>query len=338
MKSDKFTEFSLIEKIKKNIRRYNKDVYKGIGDDAAAVKAAKDKYLLYTCDALVSGVHFSQKYASAYQVGQKAAAVNLSDIAAMGGIPKHFLVSLFLPIGISEKFINELYKGILNECRKFDVDVIGGNIARNNKLIVDLFLTGEASFPKPLLRGGAKPGDLVLVTGTLGDSGAGLKILQNPNLKISAEDKKFLILRHLSPTPRVQEGQIIAKSERANAMIDISDGLSSDISHICKESQVGVKLYTDKIPVSDSLRVAAEVFGIPTLDLALNGGEDYELCFTVPAKFAPIITSEIEKSVGTKVTIIGEIAPQKQGRVLIDKGGKESPLNVKGWDHFDITN
>jgi thiamine-monophosphate kinase len=167
-------------------------------------------------------------------------------------------------------------------------------------------------------------GDLILVTGNLGDSAAGLKLLQNPQLNIPERDKKRLISRHLTPTPRIKEGMIIAKSKKATSMIDVSDGLSSDLGHICDESQVGVKIYLEKLPVSDGVNK----------EIALNGGEDYELCFTVPIKYANYIFHEFKKKLKTKVTIIGEIIPKKQGRWLIDDKGEKFPLKAKGWDHF----
>ena len=318
------SEFLLIDRITNKFRKYKGDVYKGIGDDCAVIKSNKDKCLLYTCDSLVSGIHFSEKYSSPYQIGRKVTAVNISDIAAMGGKPSHFLVSLFLPEGTTEKFIDELYKGLTEEGNLYDIDIIGGNIAKSNQFIIDLFLVGEVPCQNLLLRSGAKVGDLVLITGNLGDSAAGLELLQNPKLNIPERDKKRLIFRHLTPTPRIKEGMIIAESKKATSMIDISDGLSSDLLHICEASQVGVKLFTDKIPVSDSVKI----------DLALNGGEDYELCFTMPAKYASGFSHKLEKETATKVTIVGKIIPQIQGRWLINGAGKKFPLIAKGWDHF----
>ncbi len=323
MKSKNLSEFSLIDRIAKKFE-YKNDVLKGIGDDTAVIKLNKNKYLLYTCDSLVSGIHFSEKYSVPYQIGRKAAAVNISDIAAMGGQPNHCLVSLFLPKGTTKKFIDELYQGLTEECRLYDIDIVGGNIAKSNQFIIDLFLVGEVFPQNLLLRSGAKVGDLVLVTGNLGDSAAGLKLLQNPQLNIPERDKKRLISRHLTPIPRIKEAMLISKSKKATSMIDISDGLSSDLLHICQASQVSVKLFVDKIPVSDSVKI----------DLALNGGEDYELCFTMPAKYASDFSHKLEKETTTKVTIVGEIIPQIQGRWLINSTGKKFPLKAKGWDHF----
>ena len=242
----------------------------------------------------------------------------------MGGKPNYFLVSLFLPENTTEKFIDELYQGLAEQCHLYDIDIVGGNIAKSNQFIIDLFLIGEVSHKNLLLRSGAKVGDLVLVTGTLGDSATGLKLLQNLKLNILEKDKKKFISRHVTPIPRIKEGMIIAETKKATSMIDISDGLSSDLLHICEASHVGIRLYIDKIPFSEGVKI----------DLALNGGEDYELCFTVPPKYASDISQRIEKKMTTKVTIVGEIIPQIQGRWLINNKGEKIPLKSKGWDHL----
>lgn len=295
-----FTEILLIKNISRNIRIHNKSVLKGIGDDAAVVKKDKNTFSLYTCDSLVSGVHFSEKYFFPYQIGRKAVAVNLSDIAAMGGIPKHILVSLFIPKGTTEKYIDELYKGLIDECKKFNVDIVGGNISKCNQFIIDIFLTGEVNSKNVLLRSGARIGDVVAVTGNLGDS---------------AKSKYRLM-----PIPRVMEGILLGKSRMVTSMIDLSDGLSSDIQHICDESKVGVEIFLEKLPVSKGVKKIT----------ALNGGEDYELCFTTSSKNV----SHLSKLLKTKITVIGKITTLKKGRWLIDKYGKKTKLISKGWDHL----
>lgn len=303
MKKNKLTEFFLIHKISRKFKKYRNGVIKGIGDDAAVVKQSKNKYSLYTCDSLVSGVHFSKEYFSPYQIGSKAVVVNLSDIAAMGGKPKHMLVSLFLPKDTAGKFIDELYKGLADECKKYNVDIIGGNISKSNQFIIDIFLIGEVIPKNLLLRSGAQVGDAVMVTGTLGDSA---------------------ISKHLTPIPRVREGMLLAKSGMVTSMIDISDGLSSDIQHICDESNSGVKLFLENLPVSN---------GVEKLT-ALNGGEDYELCFTTPLKNVLYLSKLLKKKTGTEITVVGEITTSKKGRWLIDKNEKKIKLIAKGWDHF----
>lgn len=297
---NRFTENSLIKNISRNIRIWNKNVFKGIGDDAAVVIKDKDTYSLYTCDSLVSGVHFSEKDFSPYQIGRKAAAVNLSDIASMGGNPKHILVSLFLQKKTTEKFVNELYKGLIDECSKYNVEIIGGNIARSNQFIIDLFLTGEVISKNLVLRSGAQVRDAVVVTGNLGNNASKLY--------------------RLIPIPRVKEGILLGKSGLVTSMIDISDGLSSDIQHICDESKVGVEIYLEKLPVSKGVEKIT----------ALNGGEDCELCFTA----SPENILKLSKLFKTKITVIGEIISSKKGRWLIDQKGKKNKLIPKGWDHF----
>ncbi len=297
------SEFSLINRIAKKFPKYNHDVVKGIGDDTAVIKINKNKCLLFTCDAQVSGEHFLEKYSSPYQIGRKAAAVNLSDIAAMGGVPKHILVSLFLPKRTTEKCIDELYRGLTDECKKYNVEIIGGNIAKSNQFIIDIFLIGEVIPKNLLLRSGAQVGDAVMVTGTLGDSA---------------------ISKHLTPIPRVREGILFAKSGMVTSMIDISDGLSSDIQHICDESKVGVKLFLEKLPVSN---------GVEKL-IALNGGEDYELCFTTSFKNISYLSQLLKKKIGVEITVIGEITASKEGRWLIDENGKKIKLVARGWNHL----
>ena len=334
MKIKKLSEFSLIDRISHRFNKYGKDIVKGIGDDAAVIKFNKNTHLLYTCDALVSGVHFNPEYSTPYEIGRKAAAINISDIASMGGKPKYLLVSLFLPKNTTEKFIDELYKGLNKECDLYDINIIGGNISRNNRFIIDLFLVGEVSSDRVLFRSGAQVGDMVLVTGTLGDSAAGLKLLKNRQLNISQLEKKRLVSRHLTPSPRIREGAVISQLKKANSMIDISDGLSNDLSHICDESKVGTRLFIDRIPVSDAAKKVAKLTGRSFIDLAINGGEDYELCFTVPKRYADNISRHIEKETSVKVTIIGEIIPKLQGRWLINNQGEKFPLTPKGWDHL----
>lgn len=294
------TEVSLIKNISRKIRIQNSNVIKGIGDDAAVVKKNKNIFSLYTCDSLVSGVHFSEKYFSPYQIGQKAVAVNLSDIAAMGGVPKYMLVSLFIPKDTTEKNTDELYKGLIDECKKFNVDIIGGNISRSDQFIIDIFLVGEVHSKNVLLRSGAQIGDVVAVTGNLGDSA----------------NSKY----RLMPIPRVMEGILLGKSGMVTSMIDLSDGLCSDIQHICDESKVGVKLFLGTLPTSKGVEKIT----------ALNGGEDYELCFTTASKNV----FQLSKLLKTKITIIGKIIAAKKGRWLIDGKGKKTKLISKGFDHL----
>lgn len=324
MNKDNISEFAIINRISKMFPKYKKSIIKGIGDDAAVIKINKNKYLFYTCDAQVSGEHFLEQYSSPYQIGRKAAAVNLSDIAAMGGTPKYLLVSLFLPKLTTEKFIDALYEGLSEECKKYNVNIVGGNISKSSQFIIDIFLTGEVSSKNMLFRSGAKVGDAVVVTGTIGDSAKGLQLLKQNKKKYSSQDKQF-IAKHQLPIPRVKEGLILAGSGMVNSMIDLSDGLSSDIQRICDESKVGVKLFLEKLPVRKSVE----------MNSALNGGEDYELCFTTRIKNVKYLSDLIKKRTGQKITVIGNVLPLKDGRWLIDKSGNKRSLISKGFDHFN---
>lgn len=273
----------------KKLPPYGSDVVVGIGDDAAVIKMDKGRYLLATCDSLVEDVHFKSELITPEQLGRKLVAINVSDIAAMGGVPKHLLVSLVIPKNTPDQFVDRLYNGISKACKKYGVGVIGGNMSRGEKLVIDGFLIGEVDQKQLVTRKGAKAGDVVLLTGALGKRG-----------KV--------------PTARVAQGRIIATY--ATAMIDISDGLSSDLSHICEESSVGVRIFSEK------------------LTLALHSGEEYELCFTAKPKDAAAIIKAVEEKTGTKVTVIGEIIDKKEGCWIVNKQGKKTKLKKEGWDHF----
>lgn len=299
----KLTEPNLIEKISKLFPIKRPDVIKGVGDDCAVIKSSYSKYLLYTCDSQVEDVHFTRSVITPEQLGIKSVAVALSDIAAMGGKPLYILLSLFLPKNFNG--IDQLNKGIAKAAKHYEVQVIGGNISKSEKLIIDVFVIGEVERKKLILRNGAKPGDVVFVTGALGNAASLLS------------QKKYF-----EPRARIREGSIIA-SLGATAMIDISDGLSTDLSHICDESSVGVEIFEEKI-----LR------GKNSFEQALNGGEDYELCFTAPKKLARKIIERVQKETGTKVTIIGKITKKEKGRWIVFPNRRKNKLEPKGWDHL----
>jgi len=327
-------EFGLIERIAARLPRYRQDVRAAVGDDVAVLALDAENYLLATCDVQVEGVHFLRKSITPYRLGRRAAAINLSDIAAKGGTPEHFLVSLALPGALEVDWVEELYEGLGKEATAYGADIVGGNLSRTDgPVVVDAFLLGKVKVEEVVLRSGARAGDVVLVTGSLGGGAAGLALLDRGEAGLSAEYKGVLE-GHLVPTPRVKEGLAIARSGRATSMIDVSDGLSSDVGHICDESRVGVRLLAERLPLSSGVRSVAEVTGRTDWALALQGGEDYELCFTVPPEAEEEVAGRVAEEAGTPVTRIGEILPRDEGRWVVLPEGSEIPLVATGWDHF----
>ncbi len=329
-------EFGLIERISRLLPPYLKDVMVGVGDDVAVVETEGDNYLLLTCDIQVENTHFLPS-ASPHQLGRKAAAVNLSDIGAKGGKPLHFLISLALRAETPVEWADNFYQGLVEEASRYGADIIGGNLSSiQGPQVVDIFLAGQVRKDRLLLRKGARPGDLILVTGQLGDARGGLLLLTQENLKekIDPQKAKDLIQAQVTPTPRVKEGQIIAHSGKATAMLDISDGLAQDLLHICQASEAGARIWADRIPLSSALGNLAQFMEIPPWKLALEGGEDYELCFTVPEAHAQEVSQRIEEATGTRVTVIGETLQPQEGQWVIPPRGEKEPLNQKGWNHF----
>ncbi len=327
-------EFGLIDRIARSLPPPGEGVIVGIGDDVAVLRSS-DRYTLATCDIQVEGVHFLGDKISPYQLGRKVVAINVSDIAAMGGIPRYLLVSLVLPKETEVEFVDGLYEGMREECSRWGAEIVGGNMAHSpDGIIVDLFLLGEVEPERLLRRAGARVGDRVLVTGTLGDSAAGLALLLRPETLCPDVHRDVVLRRHLTPTPRLAEGRAVACSGLATAAIDVSDGLASDIGHICEMSGVGVRIRADALPISDAARAVAEAIGADPLEWALFGGEDYELLFTAPADRAPELARQVQEETGTPVSIIGEITPAGEGMTLLRADGVAQPLRKGGWDHF----
>lgn len=326
MKLLELGEIGFLKKIEAFLPLSDKSVLIGIGDDAAAVKVTKGKTLLATTDLLTEGIHFDLRYISFYQLGAKALLVNISDIAAMAGIPKYALIAIAVPDSIKAEDLNELYMGIKKTALYYNVSIIGGDTSGSkNGLTINITLLGEIQEGLIVRRSGAREGDKIFATGTLGDSSAGLELLKK------GKRKGFLINRHLKPTPRIKEAYFIAKNRFATSMIDVSDGLSTDLNHICEQSRVGAVIYEDKIPLSKELK-KAELKKAP-LGYALSGGEDYELLFTVKKKNVKNIYNAISRS-RLSATMIGEITERKRGILLVDRKGSQMPLLPTGFNHF----
>jgi thiamine-monophosphate kinase len=331
-----FTEDELIEVIRRLLAEDTPGVVLGLGDDAALVEMGSHLGIL-TADMLVEGIHFNRETVSASDVGYKALAVNVSDVAAMGGSPRYGLVSLALPEDVEASWVVELYGGLRDAAAEYAMAVVGGDTSRSDRLVVSVAVTGEVARGGAVTRSGAKPGDRIVVTGGLGASAGGLKLLQAPPhdvaQAVSTEWGRSLVQTHLRPAARVGEGQTLAQSG-ATAMMDISDGLAKDLGRLCEASGVGATVILADVPVALSLKELADV--IPEVDplmLALEGGEDYELLASLPPTAVRRAGSKLAERFGTQLTNIGEIRAE-HGLVALDPDGNESPLEPRGWDHF----
>ncbi len=328
MKLSSLGEFGLIERIRKMTSRRSSSVLIGIGDDAAALKISSAKILLATTDMLLEGIHFDLSYTDFYSLGWKSAAVNLSDIAAMGGLPRFCMTSLGIQHSVSAEHIRDFYRGLGSVLRANGTSLVGGDTCSARKdFVVNVMVLGEAGKTELRTRAEARPGDRIFVTGKLGDSAAGLELLKAGSKRGGSVISR-LIQKHLRPEPRVAWGRKIALSRCAHAMIDISDGLSSDLNHICEQSGVGALIAAEKIPLSQQLRKASVYLRNPPLHYALSGGEDYELLFTVPpGKIGKL------QMLGLPVTEIGEITRAR--KILIAESRcKTKPFKPAGFDHF----
>ena len=333
MKFNKIGEFGFIESIKKECITSLKDVIKGIGDDCAVFGHYSGRVFLFTTDMLVEDTHFLKGNITPYQLGWKTIAVNLSDIAAMGGRPLFLLISLAIPAEMNVELIQDFYKGMKDICEHYEVNILGGDtVASPDKLVISVSLIGDAKENEVLYRSGARPGDRIYVTGNVGDSSAGLKILKNEISPPKSIASHFIKI-HNEPKPLIKTGRIIAASRLASAMIDLSDGLLSDLGHICKESRVGAMLFKKKIPISSELKLLASRVKLNPIDLAFSGGEDYLLLLTVPK--AKIKGFEIlYKDKGSSpLYLIGEIREEKGVRMVNDDGSIEE-IRIRGFNHF----
>lgn len=324
MKVAELGEFGLIELLAEIVSsaKPSQPLLIGIGDDASAWQTEK-AISLATTDTLVQGVHFTAE-ADWNELGWKAMAVNLSDIAAMGGVPQYALVSLSLPGEIEVEKVKDLYYGMRQAGEEFVVTIAGGNITKSPTTVITVTLLGKALNEAILTRSTAKPGEKILVTGYLGSSAGGLRALTQ-KLNLEPEAMSFLRQAHLKPKPRVSEGQVLFR-QGVKTAIDISDGLLADLNHLCQASHVGARLRIDWLPIHP---IVKRIFPQDSIDLALAGGEDYELLFTAP----PEIINRVTESLGCPVSVIGEII-EGEGINLIDEEGRPFPQVERGWEHF----
>lgn len=325
-------EFGLINHLTRHMRSYDSAVVLGIGDDAAVFRADGDSFILITCDMLIEGRHFLLDKIKPEDLGYKALAVSLSDIAAMGGMPRHAVISAGWPDYVDLAYTEQLYTGIRETAEFYGVNILGGDTVKAPQLVLDVTVLGESKRP-PVTRTGARPGEVLAVTGRVGASAAGLDLLLAGDVGHDLPDEvcRRLITAHVRPVPRVREAAVLAESG-ATAMIDISDGLAGEINHICSGSGTGAVFYADALPVDGDTRLAAEKLEKDWLQWALFGGEDYELLVTLP-EAGVLAAREALGGMGVGFTVIGEITEKRHGIQIVSKAGT-APLQSGGYNHF----
>ena len=328
-------EFGLIDRLTDQIRIKNASTLVGVGDDAAILNYP-DKKIVVTTDLLTEGIHFNLMYVPLKHLGYKAVVVNLSDVFAMNATPRQITVSVAISSKFSLEAMEELYSGIHLACEKYGVDLIGGDTTSSlTGLTISVTAIGEAKEEELVYRSGARVNDLLCVSGDLGGAYMGLQLLErenevfkvNPTSQPQFEGYDYILQRQLKPEARGDIKELFNTLKiKPTSMIDISDGLSSEILHLCKASKVGCKLFEEKVPLDGQTKQFAEELNINQLVAALNGGEDYELLFTVPLECYDLIKKEFD------ITVIGHITPETEGANLITTGGSVIPLQAQGWN------
>lgn len=335
-------EFGLIDRLTRDFKLTNPSSLKGVGDDAA-VMFYGEKDVLVTTDLLLEGIHFDMRYVPLKHLGYKAAVVNFSDIYAMNGTPRQITVSLGISSRFTTEHIEQLYSGLRLACEQYGVDLVGGDTSASvTGLIISITCLGDVEKGEAVMRDGAKPTDIICVSGDLGAAFMGLQLLEREN-RLAADSgkpdftpdfagKEYILERQLKPEARRDIISILReKGIRPTAMMDISDGLSSELLHICKASDVGCRVYEDKIPIDYQTALMADELHMSPITAAMNGGEDYELLFTVP------LTDHRKVEFINGVREIGYITKPELGACLVTPGGSEIPIRAQGWNAFDNT-
>jgi thiamine-monophosphate kinase len=321
------SEEELIERVRRRFPRDATGVTVGIGDDAAVVRPNRSADWIVTTDAFLENVHFLRKIHPPKSVGYKALARATSDLAAMGARSRFFLLTLAIPDACAKKWLNDFLDGMARAARRFGLVLIGGDTTKYPSVLINLTVIGEADPGQPVLRSGARPGDAICVSGRLGEAEMGLQLIQR---RLHRKGRWHGILKkQLYPEPRLALGRWLAEHRWATAMIDTSDGLSTDLGHICDASGVGAKVFAEKLPL---VKVPPDLQGqgLDPLRLGIDGGEDYELLFSMPKRLASRLPREVA---GVPITMIGEITREKR-ICLIDSSGGSRPLTPGGWDPF----
>jgi thiamine-monophosphate kinase len=342
MRLSQIGEFGLIDRLRKQLVPLDRQVVVGPGDDAAVVRTTAGNLILLTADALVEGVHFDRRIHDFRQIGWRAMVANVSDIAAMGGRPRHALISIGLPDDVAVEEVEEIYRGMGAVAREYGCDIVGGDTVSSPKdLVISIAMTGEVQEERLVTRRGAQVGDLICVTGQLGGSQAGLIMLRSlrgdarePRTSVPENRWDRVRERHLWPRPRLREAQELVRAGLVHSMIDISDGLAGDLAHIVEQSEVGAEIEEEKIPIDSQTRWVADHLGISAIDLPLRGGEDFELLFTVACDANGEDLERVARKTGVALTIIGRIQPQEMGMTLLGPGGVKRPLVAGGFRHF----
>jgi len=333
MTLDAIGEFGFIKKISRGCLIRPEGVIKSIGDDAAAFTVAPDRVSLITTDLLVERIHFIRNSIAGFDLGYKSLAVNLSDIAAMGGTAREAFVSIAIPRDCTLEYLEAFYDGMKNLAARFDVNILGGDTTRSKQdLIINVVVQGTVAQTQMMCRDAARPGDIVVSSGCLGDSRAGLHLILN-KIPADTEDFKALYRAHVLPEPHLHEGRFLASQPGTHAGIDTSDGLSSDLGHMAEESQVGATLYADKIPISDALLKFCSRFDFDPVEYALSGGEDYTLLCTVAPEGVEEIVQKFQRKFNKPLFRIGEVN-DKNRLDMIFPDGSSKPVVPTGWDHF----
>ncbi len=334
-------EFGLIDRLTRDFPLRNASSIKGVGDDAAVLAFESDKEILVTTDLLLEGIHFDVRYVPLKHLGYKAAIVNFSDIYAMMGQPRQITVSIGVSARFTVEHLDAIYSGIKLACERYGVDLVGGDTSASvSGLVISITCIGEAPKGEAVLRSGAKPTDLICVSGDLGSAYMGLQLLEREN-RIAAQagkdekfqpdfaGKEYILERQLKPEARKDIVEELRNAGiKPTSMMDVSDGLSSELLHLSHNSKVGVRVYEDKIPIDYQTALMAEEFNMNLVTAALNGGEDYELLFTVPLTDH----EKVEKLKG--VAVIGYTTQPDLGAALVTRDGAEIPLKAQGWNAF----
>jgi len=325
-------EFGFIDRIAQHHPTKRTSVLKGIGDDAAVLALSEKSVVLLSTDQLIEGYHFRLDMTNGWELGWKTLAVNLSDIAAMGGVPVGFTVSLGIPTqAMSLAFLDDFYKGATSLGNTFGVELLGGDTSQGGeRLIISVSIVGETAKDEVIYRDGGKDGDTLYVTGFLGDAALGLALLERGIKRTAIEE---LLKRYLCPTPRVREGWLLAERKIPNAMIDISDGLLADLNHIVRQSGIGGEIELPLVPLSSELKDKATRYELDPLALALGGGDDYELLFCISPEKRDAM-DQLREELTCPVTRIGKLSAGIEGIMVKDEQGSITKVEPFGYDHF----